>query len=302
MFYKMLGLFMYILAGFIVRKRGILKEEHTKGLSIFLMDLALPALVITSLQMPFSKAQFTNGIKVLGIGFLSYIVMGIVAYLVIKIFKVKKDRKNIVIFMLLFANTGYMGYPVVMSIFGKSGLFDAVLLNAWFTVFLWTAGIMLLSGNKNGFKIKNLINPGTVSLIIGFSLFMLDFQISNIIFEPLKMLGDTTIPIAMCLVGVLLGETSIIKVFKSKLLLMVSFFRLIGIPFIFMLVIWMFKLERQTFEVAVLITAMPVAANTAIFSRRFDLDYTFASEGILITTVLSLLTIPVWTYILPLIY
>lgn len=298
MFSKMIGLFLYMAVGFFIKKKGWIDDAHTKGLSIFLMDVSLPAITIASLQMPFTQEKFASSLWVLGIGLLSYGIMGLVAYLTVRIFKIPPPKRQIVIFMLLFANTAFAGYPVISSLFGMEGLFDAVLLNFWFTVFLWTVGISLLSGGKERFRLKQLLNPGMISLIIGFFLFVFGVKIPQLLYEPLKALGDTTIPLAMCLVGALLSDTKIKAVFQEKLHFVVAFLRLIVIPLLFFLLLQVFALPNNTMITAVLITAMPIAANTAIFSRRFDLDYTFASEGILLTTLLSLLTVPLWVFVM----
>lgn len=302
MFYKMLGLFMYMLIGFFIRKKNIIEDAHTKGLSIFLMDVSLPAITIAALQMPVTHEKLIDSLWVLLVGLLSYAVMGFIAFLTIKIFPIPKEKRKVVIFMLLFANTAFAGYPVIHSLFGEAGLFDAVILNFWFTVFLWTVGVQLLSGGEEKFHWKKLFNPGMISLVIGFLFFILGIKIPLILYEPLKALGDTTIPLAMCLVGALLSETKIRNVLKDKVHFLVAFLRLIFIPLAYGLLLKLFHLPLNTFITAVLITSMPIAANTAIFARRFELDYTFASEGILLTTLLSLVTIPLWVYVLPFLY
>ncbi|MTI65543.1 MAG: AEC family transporter [Firmicutes bacterium] len=292
-------LFILLGIGLILKKVNLITDELNKGLSSLIIYATLPALIITSMNYEFSKDMFTNGMKVLGIGFFVYLFVLLLGFIFSKVFHIENPQKGVYLFLLMFSNVGFMGYPITEVVFGKIGVFYAAIFNIWFNILIWTLGVLLLNPKKkNNLNFKSLLNPGTISLFIGFFLFIFSLKLPKPLFMALDSLGKATTPLAMMVVGSLLGDVKISNIIKNKKLLIVSLLRLIIIPLTVLLLLLPFNLEETIMGVIVLIVSMPSAANAAIFARRYDSDYSLASQGVFITTLFSIVSIPLIIFIM----
>ncbi|RKD32243.1 AEC family transporter [Thermohalobacter berrensis] len=296
---QVLVLFILLVIGFILRKFDLMNDELNKGLSNLIIYVTLPALIITSMNYEFSQDKLNNSIKLLIIGFFIYIFMILLSLLYTKIFHIEEPQRGVYQFLIIFANVGFMGYPIVEVIFGKIGVFYAAIYNLWFNIILWTLGIILINPKHDkNINFKNLINPGTVSLLIGFIIFIFSIKLPQPIYVSLDRLGASTTPMAMLVVGSLLGDAKIGEIFTNKHLIITTLIRLIIIPAILIMGLSLFKLPDVVKGIPVVIGSMPAAANMAIFARKFNSDYRLASQGVFFTTLVSIGTIPLVIFML----
>ncbi|KAB3526655.1 AEC family transporter [Alkaliphilus serpentinus] len=296
-------LFLLVLVGYLARKRNFINDEVNKGLSALILQFTLPALIIKSMQFSFSKEVLVGSLHII---LLSLFVHGfsiLVAFISPYILKVKGAKKDIYQFILIFSNVGYMGYPILFTLYGEIGVFYGALFNIPFNVLLWTLGVVIISRNSNktveGINYKKvLLNPGIIAVVIGFFLFISSIEIPYILFKTLDLLGNTTTPLSMLLIGGMLAELPVKEVFREEKILGLSFIRLIFIPFAVYTVLKLLRIDDFLLGVSVVIAAMPAAVNTAVLASIFDVEPYVASKGVFITTLLSLLTIPLLTFIL----
>ena len=279
-------LFILLIVGFILKKIKIITDEFGKDLSQLILTITLPALIITSMNYEFSKEMFNNSVLILLFGILAYIFMIIVAMIFTKLLHTKEPQKSIYKFIIIFSNTGFMGYPILDSIFGEIGVFYGAIFNLLFNILLWTLGVILVSPvDERKINLKTLINPGVISVVTGFTLFLLSIDIPYVIYQPLKLIGNTTTPLAMMLVGSLLGDAKFREVFSNYRLIIIAGLRLLIIPVALLLILSLFNLPEIVTITLVIVCGMPSAANAAIFARRYDSDYLLASQGVFLTTL-----------------
>lgn len=292
-------LFILLIIGIVLRKAKIMSDELGKGLSNLIIYATLPALIITSMNYEFSKDMLNNGLIILALGGGIYLFAGLIAYLYVKINKIENPDKGIYLFIIIFANVGFMGYPIIEVVFGKIGVFYGALFNLWFNILLWTVGV-ILANPKNNTKInlKTIINPGTISIIIGITLFIFSIQLPGPLFNALNSLGEATTPLAMIVVGSMLSESKLSEVFTNIKLIGSAIIKLIIIPLPILFVLTLLPIPDIVKGVPIIIMSMPSAANAAIFARRYDSDYRLASQGVFLSTLLSLVTIPIMISIL----
>ncbi len=297
-FNQILMLFTLILLGYIANKKGIITKALNKELSNVILYITLPALVIKSMQYSFSKDILAKSAKIIFISACMYIFTIFLSYIVVSASKIEGKTKDIIQFLLVFPNVGFMGYPVIYSLYGDSGVFYTALFNMPFEITVWTFGVYLMCRNSDqeeGFHIKKVfLNPGIPALITGYSLFLFSIKLPKPMYDTLNLLGSATTPMSMIVVGSILAGSNMKEAFKRKELLAVSFFRLLFISFIMYFVLKNgFAVKEFVLGVPVIIAAMPSAANAAIFATRFDNDHILASQGIFITTLFSILSIPI---------
>lgn len=288
---QVLVLFLLMLVGFYGRKKKIINNETSKGMSDVLVNITAPMNVIASFSFQFSEQMLKNA----GIIFLFAVCAHMIIYWLGNLFfyRIKDDRKNILKFILIFSNCGFMGYPVLESLYGKTGVFYASIYVAVFNLFLWTLGVALFVGKEEKLGWKKLIsNPGIVSVGIGLLLFLFSIKLPFSVQRTLELVGGMTTPIAMIVTGTSIAEINLREIFVGKVIYYTSFIRLIFIPVVVFIVLRFLGLRGILLGVCTLTTAMPGAAMTTVFAEKYEYNKSFASQCVFITTLLSLLTIP----------
>ncbi|AKL93759.1 permease [Clostridium aceticum] len=302
-FNQILILFLTMMIGYGAKKLKYTDNTLNKGLSNLILHITLPAMIIKSMQFEFSKELFFTSMKVIILSLLVYaIVIGISFYLP-KVLKVEGKKRDVFQFMLIFSNVGYMGYPIVDAIYGEIGVFYTALYNIPFNFIMLTFGVYVLRRSSGGVRgkvdyKKVLLNPGILAVGLGFSFFLLSIKLPLPIYQTLDTLGSTTTPLAMLVIGSFLADMSLREVFKEEKILWIALARLVILPAIVMGILWVMGVRGLMLGIPVVITAMPAAANAAVFATLYDSDHYLASKGIFLTTALSLVTIPLLTFII----
>jgi predicted permease len=284
-------LFLIMIVGFFARKKNIINSQVNKGFTEFLLNITLPFLIITSFNFDFSMEMLQKS----GVVLVYTVCIFVIAYLIGRVLYAKypKDIKSVLMFSAMFSNCGFMGFPIVESVYGKEGVFYAAIFNMPFNILIWTVGISLFIGKKDLSTIKKaLLNPGTIAVYIGVFIFLFSIKIPGPIYKTLEMVGGMTSPLSMIVIGAMLGEMNIKEVFSSLSAYYSTFVRLILVPLVVFVILKLLGASGMILGVLVLISAMPVAANTAIMSEKYEANSAFASKCIFISTVLSTFTIP----------
>lgn len=285
-------LFLLVGLGFLIRKINLISSDFTKELANIIIYVTLPAKIFTSMDFPFSKDVFTSGITVMIIGLVFYGAMVIFASLFTKSLNVDTKKKGVFKFMLVFGNVGLLGYPVIDATFGSEGVFHVALFNIWFNIFLWTAGIKYMKSEDSNFNVKLLINPGLIATLTGFLFFLFSIKLPAALQSSVSLLGDSTTPMAMLVVGSLLAETKITAAFKETNLQIYTVIKLAIIPAAIYFVLTLMGFSGVIRAIPVILSGMPAAINTAVFARKYEADFRFASRGVFISTLFSLVSIP----------
>lgn len=292
-------LFIIILVGYFVRKKGLLDESSTSKLSSLVMNIFLPAMIITAMQIQFDKEMIPKILSLLFVSMVMFGVSTIVAFC-LKFF-IKSDSKlGIFQYSLVFSNSGFMGYPVVEAVLGKGAIFYAAIFNLPFNFLCFTLGVYFLSkGNSNArFSIKSMINPSMIAVFIGLALFVTGTELPVFINHPLELLGDVTTPISMIVIGSMLAGSSAMECFKRFDMYMLAILRLVAIPMLVFLVLRPFSFDSVVMAIPVVIAAMPSAANTAIMANEYGADVALASQAVFFTTLFSVVSIPLISVLL----
>lgn len=292
-----------MLIGYGAKKLKYISNTLNEGLSNLVMKVTLPAMIIKSMQFEFSRDLLFDSMQMILVSIFVYAIAIGTSYGFPKLLGVEGKKRDIFQFILIFSNVGYMGYPIVNAIYGELGVFYTALYNIPFNFFLLTFGVHVMSrsNDKEKTKIqyrKVLLSPGIIAVVTGFTLFLLSIELPPTIFQTLDSLGNTTTPLSMLIIGSLLADIPIKKVFREEKLFSLAIARLILLPAIIMAILYTFGFRGLALGIPVVITAMPAAANTAVFATLYNSDHYLASKSVFITTLLSLITIPLLTFIL----
>lgn len=293
-FQQVIILFLLIIVGYVIRKLNIVSDAINKEIGNLVINVALPAYLIVSMNQPFSVEMLkTSGIFVV-MSFAVYAGFSISAKGFSKLIRVEGKERDVFEYTLLFSNVGYMGYPVVQVVFGTQGVFYTAVYNLSFSVLVWSYGVYLMNRNSDHKeKRKGFLNPGLVAVLIGFALFAFSIELPVPISATLKMIGDTTTPLSMMFIGFILAQTEMGTIMREWKVFAISFIRLIVQPASVWLVLRILGVEGMLLNIPVLIASMPAAANTAIIASKYGSDYQLAAKLIYISTLLSVVTIPI---------
>jgi predicted permease len=286
-------LFVLIAAGFGARKYGLVKDNHVHLISHILVSVSLPALTIASMQVP-ETAQ-TMGIVdqmlVVAVGY--YLAAFAIGLLLCRFLPATSEEKGVFQFMLVFPNSMFMGIPVALAVLGPSSLFYVILFNVPFYFLVFTLGVWLLARGRPGkIDLKVLLSPGLVAAIAGLVLFLFQLNLPSPVQSGLELIGSATTPLAMIVVGAMLATLPLHRLAGDWRIYLTTALRLIVFPVAAFLILSPFVSDPLLLGVAVLMIAMPVAANSVLLSEEYGVDATLASQGVFISTVLCLATIP----------
>lgn len=280
-----------IAVGFIAKKCGVISHETGKGLSAILLKITTPFLIIASFQVPFSLQMLSRAGVVFLVAICIHLISIIIGGLLYR--RYSEASRRVLEFTAVYSNCGFMGIPVLQSLYGATGVFYAAIYNAVFNLFVWTHGVMLFNG-KSGTKIswRTLTNPGIISVIIGMILFIFSIRLPAPVFKALDLIGSTTTPLAMLVIGSLLAEVSGTEVLSNGSVYYASAVRLLILPFLSLTVLKMIGINEILLGSCVLMIAMPIAAYTALFAELYDGDASLASRCVAVSTLFSMLTLP----------
>lgn len=296
-FNQVLVLFLLIIIGFAASKKKLIDDYGTKQLSTVVLYITLPALIIRSMQFDFSMQLLGESAAMVGISAVTYFSLITLSYLLVRMTGAKKKQKDVLQVSMIFPNVGFMGYPIIFAVFGETGVFYTALFNMLFDLLMWTVGVHILSRSsditeKTSHLRKALLNPGTLSVVTGFSLFVFGIKLPQAADKTLEYLAGATTPLAMVTVGAILSRTNIGSIFTNKGLLLTATLKMIVLPLLVVGALNLSGLTGYFRSIPAIMIAMPVAANVAILSARYDSDYSLASQSVFLTTLISLVTIP----------
>ena len=298
----MLTLFAIVVVGYIAGKIEYMGGTFDKRLSKIVIDISCPALILSS-AMTGDLPDRRYILPLLGISALTYLLLTGVALWLPRLLTKKKDDEGAVGFALMFGNVGFMGYPIVASIFGREAVFYAAVLNVVNTFAVFTIGTILITGKTvNGPKFQKKVLWSTPMLSAYLTMLIVALRIEGIpewISQPLTMIGNITVPAALLIIGSSMSQLPLRSMLGNGTIYLTTLLRLavlpIGIHYLFTL------LGFDPFVVGIntVVIAMPVATYGTILCLRHGKDTTLITEVTFITTLLSMLTIPLLvTYIL----
>ncbi len=315
-FYQILSLFILIAVGWAISRLQVVDQKFIKTLSSFVIKVTLPAMIIKSMQFDFSVEILLESGFMFVVGIIMYALMIALSFGIVKFSGYTGGKANVLQFMIIFGNVGYMGYPVMASIFGDEGVFYTALFNIPFNFLMMSFGIYLMTRRDETVtrreeesspqarhlrrlkRLKVLVNPGIVATFTGFALFVLSIEIPGPLFRAMDTLGEATTPLAMIIIGANLSRVSLGSVFKERALYGISFLRLIVIPGFLYGLLTLLGAEGFLLAVPVLVFSMPAAANAVVFAVMYEGDADFAAKGVFFTTLCSAVTLPIIAYIL----
>lgn len=298
----MLVMLLVVLVGFLAQKFKLMGDTFDRQLSNLVINLTCPCLIVSSVMGDvFPKKELI--LPLLLAGFITYIVLFVFCSQWPKLYVKSPSVRGMHSFMLMFGNVGFIGYPVVASVFGPEAVFYAAILNVPNTISVFVWGARFIAGRDvSGSLLSRLVTPAMIGTYLSIIVVITAWHAPHIIAQPITMIGNITVPASLLIIGYSISQIPAKHMAGGPRVWATSFSRLLLMPLlvfaVFQLIVLLipaatFIFDPSIIRINTLIIAMPVASFGTIFCLKYGVDETVMAQGTFLTTILSLATIPV---------
>jgi hypothetical protein len=291
----MVPLYITALIGFISRRMNILHSHVNQVITHLMLYITLPALILYSLNTTFSVDIFADFAWLITMSIFILSISIIIGAWLRRRAALPEKQKSVYESLIIFGNQGFIGFAISYILLGEQGVIYLTFFNICYLILIWTYGIYLFTKNEQSVNWKNLfLNPGILSTIIGVSMLFLPFGWPALLLDTFESVGKMTIPLSMILIGCLLADIrrcDLRRYSKNVYIWIAAVFKLLILPSI-LLIFFFLPVPYPLIIIAVLTSAMPSASTTSVYAQKFGGDASFASFGVLVTTLLCVITIP----------
>ncbi len=298
-------LFLLIFLGFICQRIKMLTEEANKCMSDIVMYFVTPCVIIDAFSGSlYSKAEILSVLKNIGMVALIASVAHIAMILAVQfIFRFSDEgRCRLMRFAAVFSNAGFIALPLAQVLIdgpaGHEGALYAAVYLAVFNIALWTWGLINMSGDKKRMNFKKILfNPGIIGVAIGMILFTAPLysegvRLPGMVADAVSAVGALNLPLPMLMIGFYLGKADLLAAFKDKWSYLCIALRLLVFPLITLGFLWILGVRGNVLTVSVIGASAPVGATTTIFSAKFGRDTELSVRLVSLSTILSMITMP----------
>ena len=290
-FNQMISLFLLMLTGYLANRFGVIDKTFESKVSRFIVNISLPATIlnaVTGSDMPHDQEMLPIFIAAASI----FLVAHVVCHFIQKIICWNPTYE----LMLNYSNLGFMGIPIISTIYGGEYVLHVSIFMMTFNLSLFSYGVYLLSrddAKNRHFSVKKLLSPGILSAFLAIGIYLLDILLPQHAVSLFSTVGATTTPLAMIVIGSTLAGVRFSTVFTDRELYLFSFLKLLVLPVITFLVLRFFIRDRTLLEISTILSGCPIAGNVSMLCMEYNRDVTLVSRGICISTLLSMISIPI---------
>ena len=292
---QMIVLFILMGIGFFCGKKSFLTDSGCKTLSWIVVNIATPALILSA---GMNEESTIRGSSLL-FGFLVtlavYVFLIVISFIILPLLRVQGDDKSIYRVMTIFSNVGFMGLPILQATYGPEAVLYGALFQFPYNLLMYTYGIAAIRGDnplKGGSSLKKVLNVGVISCIISIAIYVSGIHMPAFISASAKYLSNLAAPLSMMVIGQSMTSIKVKELFGDVRLLVFSLIRLIVIPVVGILLLGLVIDDGLILRVCYILMAMPIGSMTAMIAQQYGGNYALASKGVALSTLLSVITIP----------
>lgn len=322
---QMLVLFILMLVGVCCRKCGIFNDEANKRISALVVNVANPALILSS---GINQESAIGGMEFVKTFILAWVMFGalmVLAHFIPRIIRADVSEYGTYKTMTIFSNIGFMGFPVIAALYGTEALLYASLFLIPFNVLIYTYGISVMKmrtsddvrsknceaissdarhntrtissnikkqGEKTGFQLRKVLNVGVISCVLTLIIYLTKLPVPTVVEQAVDSVSGLTAPLSMMVIGDSLTKINLKKLFCNVRMLVFSGIKLLVIPIVGVSIIKLLGLNPMLIGVCMIMLSTPVGSMNAMLAQQYDGDYELASQGVTITTLLAVVTMP----------
>ncbi|MDD3230043.1 MAG: AEC family transporter [Oscillospiraceae bacterium] len=292
-----------MIIGYITYRVGYLTELVNEKISNIVVNVANPALILSSVTN-LSETKTKDLTETVIAAVVTYGILLLCSFVLPILLRVSKSEYSVYQLMTLFNNVGFMGLPILQSLYGNAALLIAAVFLFFYNVLIYTFGVHILTKGakpcKNNLKtvLKGLLNPGTVSCMAVLAIVFTHFQIPAMGCSIITMLGNLTAPLSMMCIGASFGGFRMKTLLGNGRLLSLSLLKLLPVPILGVLLLRFLGFTPLVVNVSMIVLATPIGSMTTMMAQQYHADSQLTAKGVALSTLLSMITIPLLTAIL----
>lgn len=297
---KISTVFVMIFIGFGACKIGLIDVKANKYLTSMVLNINIPCMLLCSItNNEISDDSLNMTIVMLCFSAAYFAAAAVVAIFLVKVFRIK-EINDIGVYKIFFTsiNAGFIGFPLTKVLFGDGALYFMILHNIILNIFLYSICVLQLSTAGSGKQLisqtaKKMVNPCIISALLAIVMLFSGLHMPSYISNVLQPLGDAAIPVAMIVIGIQLAEGRIKDLLNNKKLISFSVIRMLIWPCVILLIVKWMSISELIKIVLILGAALPPATIISALAAEEGKNYKLAADGIIVTTLLSMITIPI---------
>ena len=295
LFQQMIVLFIFMGIGFYCGKKGYIGDSSAKTLSFIVVNIANPAMILNAGLSDEASIQGNElaFMFLLAIGVFAFLIL--LGYIIPVLLRVPAEDVGPYKVMIIFNNIGFMGFPILQAAYGPQSLLYASLFLFPFNILIYTYGIACMrkkSEKKESFDLSKAVNVGTIACAVSLIIYIFGIPVPDFLKTTAKSLSGLTGPLSMMVIGQSMIHMKAKEMFGDIRLFIFSLIKLVAIPIVGIFVLKLFITDELILNVCYIMLATPVASMAAMLAQQYDGDYKLASKGVALTTILSVITIP----------
>ncbi|MCR5156005.1 MAG: AEC family transporter [Butyrivibrio sp.] len=298
---QMIVLFILMGIGFFCGKKSFLSDEGSKTLSWVVVNVATPAMILSAGMNDESTVRGRE----LAIGFLValliYAFQILMSFVILPLIRVPAGDGGVYRVMTIFSNIGFMGLPILQAVYGQEAVLYGALFQFPFNFLMYTYGIAALRGEnpfRNLKSINSIINVGVISTLLSVVIYVLEIPMPEFLKVSAGHLRNLAAPLSMLVIGQSLIHFKVKDMLEDLRLLVFSLIKLLVVPVVGMLIFRCFISDALILNVCFIMLATPIASMCAMMAQQYGGNYSLASKGVALSTVLSVVTIPLLSLVL----
>lgn len=296
--------FALLATGYVCRKTNIINDGMNKSINSLIINVAFPCLIlgrIGSLEM--AGGIFENFMITLGLYTSLFVIYGFYAVLYVSVRKFPKEDRAVSEFSIISPNNGFMGFPIAFAFFGEVGLLYMIACNLALNLMFFSYGIHLMTRDEEGYTMgfkdimkslgKLLVNPNIVAAVAGLIICGNNITMPETLVTYLDLVGGVATPMAMIYIGSTLTGSNIFKIIKNRMIIEIVINKLLIIPALTLLIVFLLPMDPLIKTICVLSSAFPCATTVPIFAELYNNKKSIASEALFLSTIVSLISLPI---------
>ena len=301
---QMLVLFFLMGIGFIAFKCNIITSETKGRLSSIVVNIANPALILTSVTGGSINIKKMEFLYTLEISLIIFFILILLAAIIPRFIGIEKQIRGVYSAMLIFSNISFMGFPIISEVYGSEALLYASVFLLPYNILIYTYGIKLMNKKdenreekKQDIQWRRILNNGVIACIISIFIFLTNLQLPYVVNKTMDLLGNLTAPLSMMVIGASLVMIRIREIITDYKLLIFVGIKQFVIPILLSLAIFTVVPNKLLCGVCMIMLSTPVGSMTSMLAEEYNGDFELASKGVAITTLVSVISLPIVSYI-----
>lgn len=286
---QLVSLFLMMLVGYLSARAGVVTPEFRKRLSSFTLTTAAPCIIISSVLE--SESSSATMLSAVGVAVLFFLLMIVFAAVLVRLVRTKPDERGLDQMMLIFTNVGFMGIPVVQSIYGPDGVARLSMFILIFNIVFFSYGVLLITRGAK-FSLKSMLNSCIIAALIGLLFGVTGWHLPAPIEDTLSAIGAMNTPLAMIIIGASVAHSDLHAALTNPRLYRVCLLSMLVMPLLTLLVMLPLPLDRMLVGISVLLAGMPIAGNCGMICDIYRPNDLTASHAVMVSTLMSGVTLP----------